>query len=77
MNEYIIINKSTLQKMIDESSTSHLFRERVMLEKILSQSIPLIPILEQSYEAGKLDLELSNSFDDPKGRYFNSLKLDV
>ena len=45
--------------------------------EILSQSTPLIPEIEKSYDAGKLDKELSLCFDNPKGRYISNLKLDI
>ncbi len=34
-------------------------------------------IVDKAYEAGKLDAKLSLTFDNPKARYLNSLKLDL
>jgi hypothetical protein len=47
------------------------------LKEIKSKLKPLIPIVENAYDAGMLDRELSLSFDNPKGRYLSSLKLDI
>lgn len=86
-DEYIIVNKTHILERIAEleCSLEHIPKSYVpkheaqifALNQILSQSIPLQPVLEQTYEAGKLDKELSLSFDNPKGRYFSSLKLDI
>jgi wobble nucleotide-excising tRNase len=48
-----------------------------ILNGILSQSTHLILELSKAYDAGKLDRELSLSFDNPKSRYLNSLKLKI
>lgn len=83
-DEYIIINKTAIQKRIeelqkyvgsrrpsaDEYAKMHIYRE------ILSQSTPLISEIEKAYDAGKLDEELSKTFDNPKGRYISNLKLE-
>jgi len=50
-------------------------RNRINIVK--SKLKPLIPIVENAYDAGMLDKELSLSFDNPKGRYLSSLKLDI
>lgn len=42
------------------------------LQLVKSKLKPLAPIVENAYEAGMSDKELSLSFDNPKGRYFNS-----
>ena len=47
------------------------------LEKILSQSTPLLPEVSKAYDAGMLHKELSQMFDYPKGRYLSNLKLDI
>ena len=84
-DEYVIINKTVIQKRIeqlqtyvgsrkpnaDEYAKMHIYRE------ILSQSTPLIPEIEKAYDAGTLDRQLSLSFDYPKGRYISNLKLDI
>ena len=109
-DEYIIINKTAIQKRIEKidiqkkdilkirkelyskyghtinyfnsieswnSTYSQLVIESKSLKQILSQSTPLIPEIEKAYEAGKLDEELSKTFDNPKGRYISNLKLDI
>ena len=91
-DEYVIINKSKLLKRIEEmekqrdeysfnpNRTEDYYRYNSMiksLKEILSQSTPLIPEIHKAYEAGKLDNKLSLSFDNPKGRYFSSLELDI
>jgi len=50
---------------------------RQRLLRIKSKLKPLTPIVENAYDAGMLDRELSLSFDNPKGRYLSSLKLDI
>lgn len=113
-NKYIIINKSVLEKRIedlfieakelleedgldwqdeflnykdfspnfeeysDNSKYFYIIMGKIeSLQDFLSQSTPLIPEIEKAYEAGKLDNKLSLSFDNPKGRYFSSLELDI
>ena len=51
--------------------------ELSLLKQILSQSTPLIPEIEKAYDAGIKDKELSQMFDNPKGRYVYNLKLDI
>jgi len=102
--EYIIINKTAIQKRIEELEkevafyhkvgASHLNPNKVkvetelsLLKQILSQyhicyhnalqSTPLIPEIEKAYDAGIKDKELSQMFDNPKGRYVYNLKLDI
>ncbi len=41
-------------------------------EILKSKLKPLIPIVENAYDAGILDKEFSLCFDNPKGRYINS-----
>lgn len=59
-NEYIIINKTTIQKRIEDwenkygnedvESSSKAF---ILMKEILSQSTPLIPEIEKAFDAGK------------------------
>ena len=80
-DEYIIINKTTIQKRIeelegyrDEPEVTHL----KIYKEILSQSTPLIPEIEKAYNAGKIHNNLSVAgFDNPQGRYISNLKLDI
>ena len=90
-NEYIIINKTAIQKRIEELTKEkekfNKFIDKIeynvlnslikQLEQILYQSTPLIPEIDKAYEAGTLDHELSLSFDYPKSRYISNLKLDI
>ena len=86
-SEYIIINKTAILKRIEELETglstlslTDGFKDIGRIDQakqILSQSTPLIPEIENAYEAGKLDEELSKTFDNPKGRYISNLKLDI
>jgi len=86
--KYIIIDAEAIQKRIEElekKSKEIYYREgideydfaKLELEEFLSQSTPLIPEIEKAYDAGKLDEELSKTFDNPKGRYISNLKLDI
>jgi hypothetical protein len=92
--EYIIINKTAIQKRIEELEkevafynevgASHLSPNKVkvetelsLLKQILSQSTPLVPEIDKAYDAGIKDKELSQMFDNPKGRYVYNLKLDI
>lgn len=92
--EYIIINKTAIQKRIEELEkevafyhkvgASHLSPNKVkvetelsLLKQILSQSTPLAPEIDKAYDAGIKDKELSQMFDNPKGRYVYNLKLDI
>ena len=82
-DEYIIINKTTIQKRIEELrqvcnkelgyASDKIYFE---LEHLLSQSTSLESVVSQAYEAGKLDKELSLTFDNPKGRFMSNLNLD-
>lgn len=88
-DEYIIINKTAIEK-IDElikeanagktiSSINSQMAESLIKfkEQILSQSTPLIPVIDRAYDAGKLDKDLSLMFDNPKARYISNLKLEI
>lgn len=86
MNKYIIIDAEAIEKRIeelekievlDEKEDIRIFAKINELKQFLFQSTPLIPEIEKAYEAGKLDEELSLSFDNPKGRFIANLKLDV
>ena len=87
--EYIIISKTALEKRIEELEKQRLLElkddfydtlylgEINSLKQILSQSTPLIPEISKAYDAGIKDKELSQMFDNPKGRYVYNLKLDI
>lgn len=90
-DEFIIINKTAIQKRIeelqkyvgsrrpsaDEYAKMHIYRE------ILSQSTPLIPVLEDCYEngmgSGKYQQEYGNNAKGSlsKEQYISNLKLDI
>jgi hypothetical protein len=97
-NEYIIINKTSIQEEIKKlkkefkalQDTDREIRDKSwdelyailpekihLLEKLLTNNIPLVPVIDEAYEAGKLDKDFSLMFDNPKGRYINSLKFDL
>ena len=64
-------------KMFDSIWAAKTSQAIDLLREILSLSTPLIPEIEKAYDAGKLDMELSQTFDNPKGRYLSNLKLDI
>ena len=65
------------QKVKDEVNEDKAFLELACFMEIKAKLKPLTPIVENAYDAGMLDKKLSLSFDNPKGRYFSSLKLDI
>ncbi len=86
--EYIIISKTALEKRIEELENYTYATQNIYLEgknegelqalsNLLSQSTPLIPEISKAYDAGIKDKELSQMFDNPKGRYVYNLKLDI
>lgn len=87
--EYIIISKTAIQKRIEELEqieqelikNGHKFAvTRGKIDELISllfQSTPLIPEISKAYDAGIKDKELSQMFDNPKGRYVYNLKLDI
>ena len=89
MAQYAIINVETIQKRIDELENFYMTAKKVgmltdvidkeieTLKQILSQSTPLLPEVSKAYDAGMLHKELSQMFDNPKGRYLNNLKLEI
>lgn len=58
-----VISKETLQKLIEAAGDKSTFKNTDALE--------VIDLIDEAYEAGKLDKELSNMFDYPKLRYLN------
>lgn len=89
MAQYAIINVETIHKRIDELENFYMTAKKVgmltdvidkeieTLKQILSQSTPLLPEVSKAYDAGMLHKELSQMFDNPKGRYLNNLKLEI
>ena len=84
-DEYTIINKTAIQKRIDNldliinngKPSGSDYIELKLLKQILSQSTPLIPVIDRAYDAGKLDKDLSLMFDNSKARYISNLKLEI
>ena len=93
MNKYVIIDAEALEKRIEELlhdnkeltysdeaipyGLAAIAGKIELLKQILSQSTPLIPEISKAYDAGIKDKELSQMFDNPKGRYVYNLKLDI
>ena len=81
MNNYVIINANDIQKRIDDlesrSNSAAFYLESQALKKVIISSIPLMPEIENAYDAGILHNELSLSFDYPKNRYMSHLKFDI
>ena len=97
-DEYIIINRTTLKKRIEElkkeletlgdtcegeiHTHGYMFGEINQLDKILSQSVPLIPEIEKAFLAGR-SIDNIDSIDDIKPTYTQfedyipNLKLDI
>ena len=92
-DEYIIINKTTIQKRIEElkkpiahydgiyvSDTQR--KEYETLEEIISQSTPLIPIVEDCYDKGSTfalrNTEdcFTDTYEEVKQNYISNLKLN-
>ena len=115
-DEYIVINKTLLEKKIKElekikkdlflerkrifkeeknnpyfntltklnfQSYHTFFRELKIYEKILFQSTPLTPIVEDSFDAGSIahansqDSNHPTTFHEDKENYISQLKLDI
>jgi len=84
--EYIIINKTAIQKRIEElekeynqESEEHMkdwFLGQIeSLKQTLSQSTPLIPEIEKAFDSGVLTL--GHFVDKEKQDYITNLKLDI
>lgn len=87
-NEYIIINKVTIQKRIEELEVYSIHNMEVgdydsegatasELKEILSQSIPLIPEIEKAYTEGMLFGTSKLLNRKTKEDYISNLKLDI
>ena len=70
MTEYVIINKTAIQKRIEElevtkhlTGTSFLDGQIHAYKQILSQSTPLIPEIEKAFDAGQFEEYKEVSFD--------------
>ena len=59
-----LIRKTKLKALIEAAGDKVVLSNTDMLESIV--------LADYAYEAGKLDKELSMSFDDSKGRFLNT-----
>lgn len=84
-NEYIIINKTAIQKRIEElekySSNTDFEEQRRLarideLQEILSQATPLIPEIEKAYFEGEC-YGIGTDACISKQDYISNLKLDI
>lgn len=85
--EYIIINKTPIQRRIEilkDEMEEHSYNseeyyirnlEKTILEEVLSQSTPLIPEIEKAFDVSNNYTE--KSFEDFKKDYITNLKLDI
>jgi len=91
-NEYIIVNKTAIQKRIEELEKERLLELKDdfydilylgkinSLKQILSQSTPLIPEIEKAFDAGGVfcfNVNIENKYDGDKNEYISNLKLDI
>jgi len=92
-NEYIIINRTSIEKRIEElekdiqyykanihyAAMHETAKVKLELENLLSQSTPLIPEIEKAFEAGrKLSVDGFEEEDEKDYRKFISqLKLPI
>ena len=91
-NEYIIINKTAIQKRIEElekqlNTLGHTSKEEIhaqgylsgkiqQLRETLSQSTPLIPEIEKAFDEGAGYLDITLPVECKK-EYISNLKLDI
>ncbi len=93
-DEYIIVNKTQIQKRIEELNEIIEFRHRCffdcseyesevrLINRILSQSTPLIPEIEKAFDASKITTGMNqrNQFAykyKTSQDYISNLKLDI
>lgn len=88
-NEYIIVNKTLLEKRIEELEKERKIMwwlERDTLQQIISQSTPLIQEIEAAFGTGartakelieKYNYATSAPIQDAKMEYISNLKLDI
>lgn len=83
--EYIIINKTAIQKRIEELEKSKIglspnldtseyynIEAKInLLKEILSQSTPLIPELEKVYDVGRSSFNSALSYEECKEDYYD------
>lgn len=80
-DEYIIINKSVLEKRIEKLKKKKLLSSEVKeLEKVLSQSTPLIPEIEKAIKEGiemRSESQIYGRTEKTTEDYISKLKLDI
>lgn len=91
-DEYIIVNKTAIQKRIEElreleDSTDRIiyadkfFTRRSELVQLLSQSTPLIPEIERAFDASRFEPKKVNDYGSfgykDKQEYIDNLKLEI
>ncbi len=90
-NEYIIVNKTTIEKRIEELKKDGKIMwwlERDTLQQIISQSTPLIPEIEKAFNVGvnsQFEVQEKNltNKEDIRGYHqkklinISNLKLDI
>jgi hypothetical protein len=88
--EYIIINKTAIQKRIEDLEKEYnqepeehmkdwFLGQIEALKQILSQSTPLIPEIEKAYIQGCLDFQMNDKefTNGDEQEYISNLKLDI
>ncbi len=78
-NEYVIINKTAIQKRIAELEKTNQIQRVDELENVLSQSTPLIPELEKTFEAARERIKHPDwdYIYEESEDYISNLKLDI
>lgn len=87
-NEYIIVNKTLLEKRIKELESLgkkdkegyNLYQIVIVeLKKLLSESTPLIPEIENAYDKGSHNhhSQYTEEYDNLKQKDISKLKLDI
>lgn len=80
-DEYIIINKTAIQKRIEELEKTNQIQRVDELENVLSQSTPLIPVVKNAFNAGgAYTLGSHKEFKQlhlNKQDYIKNLKFDI
>lgn len=81
-NEYIIINKTAIQKRIEVLKRTGLARECHITEyetwtQILEESTPLIPEIEKAFDTGKWGAYSTGEEVQSAEHYISNLKLDI
>lgn len=64
LKELVVISRSNLNALIEAAGDNVFLNNTNVLDAAV--------LAEYAYEAGKLDNELSLSFDNPKSRFLNS-----